>query len=247
VTDVARVRAAQDAREAAGVGRLQHQADHADPVAQEPIHRLGEVRQLVDQQDVYFCALVLVDVFLVFAVAEVNLAAVPEADFILDDRHELARHPAGEHGAEALGAFHVVLDQIVADPAEQVDLQARDGRAPQDGRDTHQVRLAAAGRAAVQHFGRDGLQRLALFGVERQVELGVEHALLRGGESGLRLPDEDVQHRRQRLAVRPFVLQRDALAVLLGRQLGQAPLQGVHPQAVTLQLGGVDGPLALDR
>jgi hypothetical protein len=49
VPDIARVRAGKDAWEFADVLRRQRHANHADAIAQEPIHRLSKLRQLVNQ------------------------------------------------------------------------------------------------------------------------------------------------------------------------------------------------------
>jgi len=98
------------------------------------------------------------------------LAAVPEPDLVLDDGHKAEGRPQRQQRAKALGAFHVVLDQIFANAAEDVDLKAGDDRAPDDGRDAHQVGLAAAGSAPVQNLGRYGVEGLTLLRVKMKVQ-----------------------------------------------------------------------------
>ena len=99
------------------------------------------MRELINQESVDLGALVLVDVAVVLAVAEVDLAAVPEAYLVLDDRDEARRSPVCQERTEALRALEVVLDQIISDATKQVDLQARDRRAPVDRRHPDQMRL----------------------------------------------------------------------------------------------------------
>ena len=83
--------------------------------------------------------------------------------------------PWRQQRAKSLRSFNVVLDQVVADAAEQIDLQARDRRAPDDRRNPHQMRFAAAGSAAEQNFGGYRFKRHTLF----LVQLG-EAAMDRG-------------------------------------------------------------------
>jgi hypothetical protein len=154
VPDVARVGAAQDAREQAAVFGRQDDADHAHAAPKEPVHLLGEVGQLVDQQDVDFRALVLVDVVFGLAVAEVDPTAVPESDFIAGEVHPAGEVPDRKQRAKPRWTFKMVLVEVLADAPEQIDLQARDIRAPHDRGDAHQVAFAGAGGAAEQNFGR---------------------------------------------------------------------------------------------
>ena len=117
-----------------------------------------------------FSALVFVDVFLVFAVAEINLRPVPEANFILDNRSPTLCDPTSQHRAEALWTFHVVLVQIVPDTPEQIDLQPWDSRAPHDRGDTHKMRFPASSCPAVQTLRRLGLERLPLPRMQMKVQ-----------------------------------------------------------------------------
>jgi hypothetical protein len=165
-----RVGAAEDARELALELLGDRQTNHAHTRTEEAVHLLGEVRELVDQESVDLGALVLVDVAVVLAVAEVDLAAVPEADLVLDDLDELCGRPWGQERAEPLRAFHVVLDEIIADAAEQVDLQPGNGRAPIDRRGADQVRFPGSGGATVQDLGRRRLERLTLLRMKLQVQ-----------------------------------------------------------------------------
>jgi len=84
-----------------------------------------------------FRALIFVDVLLVLAVTEIQLRSVPKADFVFDYRNKPGHDPRREHRAEPLGAFHVVLDQIVVNTPEQIDLKPRYHRAPHNRRDAH--------------------------------------------------------------------------------------------------------------
>ncbi len=154
--DVAGVGGTQDPGELADILRREHDADHAHAVAQETVHLVGEVRQLVDQQDVDFRALVFVDIVLCLAVTEIDHRAVPEPDLVTDDPAPAAKNPHCEQRAKAFRAFKMVLVQILANASEQVDLQACDSRAPDDRGDPHQVRLARSCGAAEQDLSRLG-------------------------------------------------------------------------------------------
>ena len=54
---------------------------------------------------------------------------------------------------------HTAADQVVSDPAEQVNLKAWNGRAPQDGSNAHQMAFATPGRAAVKNLRRLRVER----------------------------------------------------------------------------------------
>ncbi|MNE68864.1 hypothetical protein D3C80_1645460 [compost metagenome] len=125
--------------------------------------------KLVDQQHMDFSALILEPVLLVLAVAEINLAAIPEANLVLDDLDELAFHPARQHRAKAVRSFNMVLHQIVADAAEEVDLQARYRCTPQNGSDAHQVALSATSGTAIQYFSCFALQCRHLLRMKAEV------------------------------------------------------------------------------
>jgi hypothetical protein len=145
-------------------------ADHAHAVAQEAVHGLGEVRQLVDQQHMDLGALVFVDVLLVLAVAQEDLRAVGKANLVRDDLAPARRDPGGEQRAKALRAFHMVLREVVAGAAEQVDLQSRDVAAPRDRTCADQEAFAASRGAAIQDLGRGALERDPLLLVQDYVE-----------------------------------------------------------------------------
>jgi hypothetical protein len=175
VADVARVGAADDAREVgAQAGELGREVDahHAHARAQEPVDDLGKVGQLVDQQDVDLGALVLEAVLLLVAVAEVDAGAVElEADLALDDLDEAGLDPRSEERAEALGALDVVLREVFGDAAEEVDLQAGEGPGPQDGEAAQRVGLPTAGRATVKDLGRGGVTQFKLLPVQLEAEI----------------------------------------------------------------------------
>jgi hypothetical protein len=67
------------------------------------------VRQFINQQDVNF-ALIFANVLGIFAVAEVDLRAVPEAD--LSNCDEAGRGPRRKERTESLRPLQMVLDQI---------------------------------------------------------------------------------------------------------------------------------------
>jgi hypothetical protein len=164
--DIARVGAAQDARKATLVKIRHPDADHAHAHAQEAVHRLGEMRQLVDQQHVHLGALVLVHVLLVLAVAEIDPRAVLEADLVLDDLAAAVRDPFRQQGPQPARALDMVLRQVVAVAAEQVDLQCGNCRRPGDRAQADQVALAAARGAAVERLSRVAFEREHLLRVQ---------------------------------------------------------------------------------
>ena len=181
MADAAGVCATKDAREEAAPFLRQGDPHHAHPVAQKTVDDLGEVGELVDDQDVDLGALIFEPVLLVLAVAEIDLRAVPEPDLVLDDIDEAAAFPARQQRPKPVRAFHVVLDQIVAQPPEEIDLQAPDQRAPDYRGDPHQVRLAAAGGASVEDLGGLRIERALLLGVELEIQLGFSRQRLCGG------------------------------------------------------------------
>jgi hypothetical protein len=63
------------------------------------------VRHLINQEDVDFRALVTVDRVFVFAMAEVNLAAIPEPDFVVNDGAKLRLNPGCQQVAVSLRPF----------------------------------------------------------------------------------------------------------------------------------------------
>jgi hypothetical protein len=126
--------------------------------------------------------LVLEAILVLVAVAEVDLRAVKlEADLGLDDLHQARGDPICEKRTEALGAFDVVLGEIVADATEHVDLQAWEGIRPEDCESPHEVRLAATGGATVEDFGGWRSEDLTLLRVQLDVdgELGTQALGLR--------------------------------------------------------------------
>jgi hypothetical protein len=52
----------------------------------------------------------------------------------------------------------MVLDEVIPNPTKEIALEAFYFGAPSDRCDAHQMRLAAAGRATVEHLGRWGLK-----------------------------------------------------------------------------------------
>jgi hypothetical protein len=138
-------------------------AHHAHAEAQVLVDDLVEGRQLVHEQHVDLGTVVLEPVLRVLAVAQEDARVVEdEPDLRLDDAHQAERDPRGEQRAKAVRPLHVVLDEIVLDPTEDVDVEPGDLRAPADRRHAHQVRLATEGRAAIEHLGRDGRERCPL-------------------------------------------------------------------------------------
>jgi hypothetical protein len=69
MANVSGIGATQNARKSADVFCRKNNANHAHAIAQKTIHRFREVREFIDQKDVDFSALVLVNVLFVFAVA----------------------------------------------------------------------------------------------------------------------------------------------------------------------------------
>src|SRR5262249_35992185 len=136
---------------------------------EKSVNDLREVRQLINNENVDFSALVFEPVLLILAVAQINPRAIPEADFILNDLTPASIDPSREKRAEAFRAFHVVLDKIVPNPTEQVHLQAGNRRTPNNRGNAHQMRLPAAGSAAIQNLSCPRLKRYVLLRVQIQI------------------------------------------------------------------------------
>jgi hypothetical protein len=78
---------------------------------QEAVHSLEKVREFINQPDVDFGALIFANVLGIFAVAEVDLRAVPEADLVLYNCDEAGRGPRRKERTEPLRPLQMVLDQ----------------------------------------------------------------------------------------------------------------------------------------
>src|SRR6185437_13640401 len=137
-------------REAALVLRRYGEADLPHTPPQKAVDHVRKGRQLIDEQDVNLRPEILEAVLFLMAVTEIDFAAVPEPDFVLHDNSEARGDPGGQHGSEALGAFKVVLDEVIVHPAEKIDLQPSNGRGPHDRRSSHEMAFAAACRPAIE-------------------------------------------------------------------------------------------------
>lgn len=162
------VRSGHHAGEQAHVLLWQLQPAQTAPTAQVAVNLVREVGQLVHHEDVNLGALVLGDVLLVLAVAEVDLRTVPELDEVLRvvRLHIAGIDPLTQQRREPSRPLHVVLGQIIRQAPEDIHLQPWDVRAPGDGRHAHQVALASAGSAAVQDLRSSGKKRLSLLRVK---------------------------------------------------------------------------------
>lgn len=49
-------------------------------------------------------------ILLILTMAEINLRAVPEPDFILDDGDQSGGRPGNKHSPKSLRAFYVILN-----------------------------------------------------------------------------------------------------------------------------------------
>src|SRR5688572_16080251 len=113
--------------------------------------------------------LVLEAVLLMLTVTQEDPRPIPEPNFLRDDLDVTRQNQRRQEDREPLRALHVVLYEIVIDPAEQVNLKARDEQAEQDRQGSHEEGLPSPGGPAVQDLSRYGLQCLGLLGSEVNV------------------------------------------------------------------------------
>lgn len=82
------------------------------------------MRELVDEQLMNLGSEILVNVFLILAMAQMDLGVVIELDVVIGvvDLTYLLFHPPVQHGREARRTLHVVLHQVRKGPTKQIRL-----------------------------------------------------------------------------------------------------------------------------